>query len=138
MGLSEIKLPNDSNAGGYANKKFVQSMYLRNCGFALRAVPNGTVPSNPNEKITMLSNSQKGNGKRVFGNKTATPSAPLLRGRNTSGYATSLPLRPNPLRGLRIAAKPLAEIPHAALGVFKNKDNLNGVKWYYRGGEEDA
>ena len=26
MGLSEIKLPNDSNAGGYANKKFVQSM----------------------------------------------------------------------------------------------------------------
>ncbi len=80
MGLSEIKLPNDSNAGGYANKKFVQSMYLRNCGFALRAVPNGTVPSNPNEKITMLSNSQKGNGKRVFGNKTATPSAPASAG----------------------------------------------------------
>ena len=78
--------------------------YLRNCGFALRAVPNGTVPSNPNEKITMLFNSQKGNGKRVFGNKTATPSAPLRRGRNTSGYATSLPLRPNPLCGLRIAA----------------------------------
>lgn len=32
----------------------------------------------------------------------------------------------------------LAEIPHAALRVFKNKDNLNGVGWHYRGGEEDA
>ena len=84
--------------------------YLRNCGFALRAVPNGTVPSNPNEKITMLSNSQKENGKRVFGNKTTTPSAPLLRGCNTGGYATLLPLRPNPLCGLRIVAKPLSEI----------------------------
>ncbi len=104
MGYGVIKLPNNSLTGEYTI--FVYSKYLRNCGFALRAVPNGTVPSNPNEKITMLFNSQKGNGKRVFGNKTATPSAPLLRGRNTGGYATSLPLRPNPLRGLRIAAKP--------------------------------
>ena len=70
----------------------VEPKYLRNCGFALRAVPNGTVPSNPNKYVTMLQNSQKGNGKRVFGNKTATPSATLrshsatLRsGRNTLG-----------------------------------------------------
>ena len=99
--------------------------YLRNCGFALRAVPDGTVPSNPNEKITMLFNSQKGNGKRVFGNKTATPSAPLLRGRNTSGYATSLPLRPNPLRGLRIAAKPLSEMP------IENLISFNIWRYYH-------
>ncbi len=50
MGVSEIKFHNNSEVRGYANKKFVQSMYLRNCGFAHRAVPNGTVPSNPNEK----------------------------------------------------------------------------------------
>ena len=106
MGMDEIRFPNNS-----PNREIMRisynHKYLRNCGFALRAVPNGTVPSNPNEKITMLFNSQKGNGKRVFGNKTATPSAPLRRGRNTNGYATSLSLRPNPLRGLRIAAKPL-------------------------------
>ena len=81
---------NNSITEEYMN--FVYWKYLRNCGFALRAVPNGTVPSNPNKYVTMLQNSQKGNGKRVFGNKTATPSATLrshsatLRsGRNTLG-----------------------------------------------------
>jgi len=115
MALFERELPNNSNFGRVIRISHTLK-YLRNCGFALRAVPNGTVPSNPNEKITMLFNSQRVNGKRVFGNKTATPSAPLRRGRNTSGYATSLSLRPTPLRGVRIAAKPLSEI---RLGGFK-------------------
>ncbi len=77
MGKS-IKLRNNSHNKGIMRNAH-NLKYLRNCGFALRAVPNGTVTSNPNEKITMLFNSKKGNGKRVFGNKTATPLAPLCR-----------------------------------------------------------
>ncbi|MCD6370828.1 MAG: hypothetical protein J7L63_04995 [Thermoplasmata archaeon] len=100
MDYEVLKFPDNFDVGGYAN--FGYSMYLRNCGFALRAVPLDTVSPNLNHQITTrLFNSLRKDGKEALRNKTATPSATLcshfatLRsGRNTSAKRPSkLPYR---------------------------------------------
>ncbi len=105
MGIDETRVPNNSITGEYTN--FVYPKYLRNCGFALRAVPNGIVPSIPNKYVTMLQNSQKENGKMVFGNKTATPSATLHSHSDSSvrGVILRVSATPNsPIGELRLPA----------------------------------
>ena len=67
MGLLEIKFLDNSGATSYLN--FVYLKYLRNCGFALRAVPNSIVSPSLNNQITRLFNSPSKEGKEALETK---------------------------------------------------------------------
>ena len=126
MVSKEMKLPNNSLERRVIRNAY-NLKYLRNCGFSILAVPDGTVSSNPNRKNkSKVQNSQKGNSKWFFGNKTVTPlatlrshSATLRSERNTNGYTTLLSPRLNFTFGRTLhSCQTLCKI---AIGVDKNE-----------------